>query len=798
LFATVNGLTEYKYKLACLLLGLTLLVSGCNTTKYLSEGEYLVVENEIEFEDESPLEDQFRIESTLASILKQQPNSTYIGIKREWLYQKTLTEEDFWLKEWMKERGEAPVVFDSLLASESVLALRNYLFNHGYFDGEVEYEVELENKKAEVTYKVTTHAPYYIDDLVYSSPDSSIVDLLDSLRNTSLLKEGEIIEDVTYQLEKTRITESFLDHGYANFYSNLISPLRVDTTKDKIVVRLEVFPPSGNGRFQIKKIGKVNILNDYQLGEKNIPDTTFQSLGFSFNNMLAKPTVREDIIADKIYLRTGEITTKRNFDNTYRSLSDLGVFRFISINPEQSKERENEVDYTIQLTPNKKWAFDTGLDFNYSTIQTEGAGRNLIGLRGSATLQNRNLFRKAINLTLKAEVGAEINVAEIDSFNTFSTNLEASINIPRFSGFPGTLRFLSLINLGKNKLLNPDFYQSLQERASTKMSLQYQNVSVSRFYQYASVNMSYGYDVPINNRKRYNITTMGINYYRPDTFSQFSVITRGEEYVVRSFLGDRLFTGFLYRDFSFTYKSKANRRGDYWIANFFNEVSGLEVWAINNLYNSITNKTGKFVLQLDKDIDFARFTRFEFQYRHYVKLPGNQELAFRINPAIAVGLDSLNIPYVKQYFMGGPQSLRAFRIREVGPGGNDISTTVGENQPFFSAGDFKLEFNIEYRFDLFWLFESAVFLDAGNVWLLDAEEGDPGLLTTDFWKQIAIGTGVGLRLDLSFVLLRLDMGYRLRTPYERNGSHWYWQQEPIVLGKVFNDIVYNLAIGYPF
>jgi len=773
-----------------------LLLCQCNTTKYLGDDQYLIKETHVKFLDESEIADRFRIESDLKTILKQRPNTRYVGIKREWLYIKgQQLSKDRGVREFMFKNGEPPVVLNDSLTKESHRVLTNYLFNQGYFDASVTSKVDTNKKKVEVTYLLTTNAPYNVDEIIYISQDTAIQGFVDSLKKTTLLKVGRRVKNETYEQEKNRITKAFLNHGYVDFYSNLIRPLQLDTIGGQTKVRLEITSP-GKGKKHIKKsIGNIYVYKGYDLGKKQQPLDTIKHNDLIFYEMESEPYVIPPTLSEKIYLRPGSIAKQEDYDNTYRGLSDLGVYDFISVNPTQGSD-PSKIDYAIQLTPNEKWVFDAGLDLNYSTIQTEGAGRNLLGITGSSQLENRNLFNRAINLSLKAEVGYEFNLDQVNRFNTFNTNFQATLKIPKFTGFPGTLRFLSLLKLGGKNILNPEFYKQLQLRASTQMNAQYQSVAVTDFYQYVNANLTYGYDVPINPRKRYTINTLGINYYRPDTLSQFSQITQNQEYVLRSFLGDRLFTGFLYRDFSFFYRSRENSLGNYWIFNASNEVSGLEVWAVNSLYNSITNKTGKFILNLDEEIDFARFARLDFQFRKYYKLRSNQELVIRINPGIAFSLDTFRVPYVKQFFMGGPQSLRAWNIREVGPGGN---TSFPEQPPFFSAGDIKLEMNLEYRFDLFWLLKGALFVDAGNVWLLkDASEED-GQFSTDFYKQIAVGTGFGVRMDLEFVLFRLDLGYKIRNPYKKEGSYWYNNKsKPIVIGRVIRDINLNLAIGYPF
>lgn len=786
---------QYKYyRIKLVWLSLVVLTfASCNTTKYLKEDQSLLKQNTIKFEDGRQLEDKFTLKSNLQSVIKQKPNSRYFGIKREWLYQKT---KDKSADAWLRKNSEAPTIYDSLSTEQSKTSLKNYMFNRGFFDTEVTHELRIKNKKAYSTYTISAKSPYVIGELNYLSSDPAIAPLLDSLENTSLLKIGEVLDDSDYTLEKTRITRAFLNHGYADFYANLISPLQVDTTGNQTLVSLRVYLPPDADEHIKKQVGQIEVSTDYIPGSRTneLNDTVVSGVRFKIPE--SGPSVEYPTILDKIFLKEGITTSQINLDNTYRGLSDLGVYKFITITPKEDSLRPDIINYDIQLTKRKKWVFDAGLDLNYSTLQSQGFGRNLLGLTASSLIENRNLLNKAISWRVNGEVGAEVNLAQLDSFNTFTSTIETVIDVPRFTGFPGTLKFLSLMKVGKRRVINPKFYEDVVNRASTQFRARYQYASIVDFYRYQQFDINYGYDIPINNRKKYTIRTIGINYYRPDTLSRFTDITQGAEYFLRSFIGDRLFTGFLFRDFSFFYQSKQRQGGDYWTVNFYNEISGLEVWAVNSLYNAITNKTGKFRLKLDKEIDFARFAVFEFQYRYNKPLWGNTSVAFRFNPGITFSFDSLSVPFVKQFYVGGPQSIRAWQIRQLGPGSSNLST----EPPYFASGDFKLELNAEYRFDLFWRLESAVFLDIGNVWLLNSEDKEANI-GADFLKEMAIGTGVGLRLDITFAILRLDMGYPLRNPYPDpdNGSYWFHNpSNPYKFGKMFSNINFNLAIGYPF
>ena len=583
------------------------------------------------------------------------------------------------------------------------------------------------------------------------------------------------------------------------FYGNLISPIKLDTSsRGRSNIRIEISPPPGRKKHIRSTVANVIVYSNYEPGNAKLNRKTDTIGNILFKYHGEKPFVHNKTLSDKIHLLRNQYTSKDDVQLTYRGLGDLGVYKFVNIDQEVRSSDSSKIDYTIKLTPNKKWAFDTGLDFNYSTIRSETPGNNLFGLTGSASLLHRNLFRRAVSLKLSAEVGAEINLSQIDSFNTISINTDALMKIPRFVDLPGTLSFLSLIKVGKKHLINPSFYKKMRDEASTDIQLQYQNVFVTDFYKYISLNLSYGHELIRGTRTRYTLHSIGINYYRPDSLSRFDDITNSAQFVQKTFLGNRLFTGFLYRDFSFYYQSQPNVNGRFWIFNASNEVSGLEIWAINSVYNSITNKSGKFTLKLDEEIDFARYTRFDFQYRYYIPFARSRSVAIRIAPAVAFSLDSLEIPYVKQYAVGGPQSVRAWQLRQIGPGGTNV--VVNDGQPYFSAGDIKLEFNIEYRFDLFWKLKSAFFIDAGNVWTIGAGNSESNF-TGEFYKELAIGAGTGLRLDATFVLFRFDIGAKIKNHFrdKDSGSYWHYNSSnALSLPNAFKSLNYNLAIGYPF
>jgi hypothetical protein len=295
---------------------------------------------------------------------------------------------------------------------------------------------------------------------------------------------------------------------------------------------------------------------------------------------------------------------------------------------------------------------------------------------------------------------------------------------------------------------------------------------------------------------QYNWDHIGLDVLLRPRFD--SLLISGE-FLQRSF-GNQLFTGFILRNFNYTYANRANRFGERWNYRFNTELSGLEVLAANRAWPLLSGK--KEPVWRIGVLDFAQFLRIDQEAVYTRNFDRSVVGAVRIGAGVAVPFgDSRAVPFVKQFFVGGPSSLRAWRIRELGPGGFvklNSDSLPDETQPFFQAADFRFEFGGELRFPLFLWLKGAVFVDGGNIWTL---RKDPDRLKSelrwDSYKNIAIGAGLGLRMDLDYFVLRMDFGLPIRRPYLYPGTTSYWVKNLFskMQPKDFNP---NLAVGYPF
>jgi len=810
--------TSYRW-----LVGWLLVVVGasCSTTKYLDEGEALLMSNEIELEATKKIPNKRNLEYELTTLYKQTPNTNTIlppFVPREWwwFYVKKKPEEKQKRKAnqfILNSLAEEPVIYNDDVAQTTARSMQYYLQNKGYFEAEVAVDenIRKNEEKIDVTYLVSPNELYTIDTTVFISTDTAVQKILDSISTATILAPGTPVSSDIYTLEANRITSYLRNHGYAFFYPNFIAPLQGDSSNHEVQLELEVLPPGGENAHPTYDVGEVYVFPDYDPLVSTQPtlDTIIDGIHFYTPNENLQ--IRPQVLLDAIQLRPGDLYQQENYDKTNQRLNGLGVFRFVSVKQEIDSLNPNQLNYRILLTRASRMEFGTDVEVNYADRNLGRVQRiNLIGLALNLSLSNRNLFRGAESLTSNIQTGVEINPQSIgDStfWNTIDLRLQGELSIPKFVDYLGL--WGGIYNLThKNQEELSGLYGLLKENGRTRIAASYNFVSLLNFYNFDLFNATFGYDVQRSNNRRFLFNHIGIDYLDPDTQPDFDAILDENPFLARSF-GQQLFTGFLLRDASFIFNSRPNRFGSSWYFGANMEVSGLEVAAINSIYNAFALQADTF--RLANNVDFSRYLRLELDHRYTHILTPKQTLAFRLNYGVATpfGLSS-DVPYVKQFFVGGPGSIRAFNAREVGPGSyRDPLTADPENRLlFYQTGDVKLELNAEYRLDFFEVFgttvEGATFLDVGNVWtlredttrigsqfLLSAKKDEKGQIINDaFYKQLAVGTGVGVRFDFSYFIFRFDMGYPLRIPSLAE-NNW-------ITDFRWNRVNYNIALGYPF
>ena len=425
-----------------------------------------------------------------------------------------------------------------------------------------------------------------------------------------------------------------------------------------------------------------------------------------------------------------------------------------------------ELAARVLLTPAKKQS--VRLEFQTVTKSNSFAGPGLIG-----SYQNKNLFKGGERLDISGNISYETQIAggSAQNLSSFEFKLLNSISFPR-------LIAPFKINPQRGYLI-----------PNTKFSLNYTLQQRARYYNLNSVLFSYGYNYKSNRFTYWEVNPISINYTIVNKqTAQFREILDDNPFLARSFEDQFIVGGtgsFQYSELG--EKGKKNR----FYFNFGLDIAGNILGAAQDLADAPNQLLG---------LQYARYEKADVDFRHYLKLWRQSQLVSRVFAGAGFPYgESQSLPFVKQYFSGGPNSIRAFRVRSVGPGSYNPPDTSGTLSFFDQSGDIKLEANVELRHPIYSLLKGAVFVDAGNIWLWNENPAIPGGKFSGSWNQeIGLGVGYGIRLDIQFLIIRLDASIPLRFPYEEGRSHW---QQDYAFGQKSwrkDNLIWNFAIGYPF
>jgi outer membrane protein insertion porin family len=797
------------------------MLAGCGTTKFMKQNEFLLSKNEIILTSTKEIKNKGNLKYELSTLYKQQPNSRFFFfVPRQWFYYQTNNPADTtWWKNWQRRRAERPAIFSDSLADATRQQMQYYLNYLGHFEAAVNYEPIESGQKVKVRYYVEPKAPVLVDTIHFYSQDTAVHKALQDIGRETVFKRGVPLAGSLYDAERERISKTLRNQGYAYFYSNNIAPLEVDTIGDQAhaILYLEVNPPYTESNYQKYLIGKVTIVPQYDAA---LPDSVYSDtlLGeYHFKTLQPDFTVRPQTIFSNLHLHSGAYYSQENYDLSIRQLSALGVFRFVRIRMDPSTENPGIIDLRVELTPNDKYEIGLDVEANYIDGTTLTGRGSLIGFSLLPIARNRNLFGGAELLVTNLNAGVEVNLSQLRSnafWNSVELGFQNDLFFPKFVDYLGIWKGYSRFENRTEK----STYKLFQEKAATRLSTRFSYIFNLGFYRTSLLNASFGYDVPRNNNTRYVLDHIGIDYLRPVTEVTFDSIIAANPFLERSF-GKQLFVSFLFKEFNLIHQRRPNRFGESGYYALKVELSGAEIGLANSLFNAIAAREDTFRLF---SIPFAQYARAEGDVRYYKEYSPKLVFATRFNLGVArpFGRTS-DVPFVKQFFAGGPNSIRGWAARGLGPGGylDTLSDNLSRRLLFYQTGDLKLEFNAELRFHMFSKLKGALFLDAGNVWTLDNDPtrcGSQFLLRTRassncpehtpnldaFYKQIAIGSGMGFRLDFNYFIFRLDLGIQLRNPRPvRNMMNPspkesdYWEN---FSGWGIRDINFNFGLGYPF
>jgi outer membrane protein assembly factor BamA len=753
-----------------------ILFSSCTASKYVPEGKYLLDKYEIRTENKQINKEEMN------NYIRQKPNKRILGFKFHlYVYNLSNPQKDNWINRWLRKIGEEPVIFEAAAQSRTRSQLELYLRNKGYYNSIVMDTALIKGQKAHSIFAITLNQPYTIGNVSYRFEDESLREEIFKDTANSLLKRGSLMDIDVISSERERIAENLRNKGYYNFDFNYVY-FEADSTVNSGEVSLVLI---------IKKYREYISLNNY----RDIPHPQYKigkvivNTSYSTRDVLAgneayfegldtiiaegihivyfqKPIIKSSSIVAATLINPGDLYTLINVTGSYRHLSSLQMFRLITIdfkyNGETSLDSFRLLDCTIDLTPQILKAWDGAIE------GTNSSGN--IGVAGNLTFQNRNLFRGAenFNLRLKGAVETLRETRDYNFGNMIEFGIESRLRIPKFLLPFKTDQFIrkfspsSSLNLAYNYQRRPDYIRTL-------------------------ANASLSYNWRGNRYLTHFVSPVEINLVKIPYKSQAFTEWLEGKYIFYSYQPNLISLS----SYTLIYSNQNIQKSRSFSYVKLNAESAGNLLASSYKIADIEKVDGNYMFLRS---EFSQYLKGDIDFRYYKVLDPINTIVYRVfsGGGYPYG-NSTALPFEKKYFSGGANSIRAWQVRNLGPGSfSENETSYYPNQ----TADIKLEANIEYRFKLFWLLEGALFVDAGNIWSITSNDERVGALfeLDKFYKDIAIGTGFGTRFDFTYFIFRLDLGVKVRDPAVVNDNKWI----PGVRKYGRNDFTLNLGIGYPF
>ncbi len=754
-----------------------LIITGCRSTKYVDDSQYLL--NKVQVINPSRNHNK----SEIKGYIRQKENVTILGFWRLHLnlYNLSGRNSEKGFNNWLRQIGEPPVIYDSLLQRKTAEQLNLYLHNKGYFNASVrDTAIITGKKKIKVVYRLFPNRQHTIASTSYSIEDEEIRSIVLADTINSLLKAGKPFDADIHDKERERITHRLHQNGYFNFSKEYIyfmadssqSNYRI---KDSIIIVNPVITDS-SGKTITQKHRKSAIKNIYFILTSNQQQTIgeqpltqpFDTIEYNDHYILYResPKFKPEVLLNSCEIVPGSIYDISKVDRTHVLLSSLNLFRFVNIRFKEIAG-ERDADGNTLLQCDIHLAQSTQQSYALDIEGTNSSGN--LGAAGSLKYQHNNLFKGAEILQVRYRLATQNQFARDgkERFNTLETSVETSLTFPKF--------------------LIPFKIESFRKRYNPNT-----NVAIAYDYQrrpdftrtVASSRLTYNWKA--SRHVWHSVTPIDFNLVNiPKISPEF------KSYIENTFL-KYSYEDHLILNTNYTYiynQQNLKKNQNFWYLRTNIESSG-------NLLNSLVSMTKPRNDNGYRDImgiRYAQYVKADIDLRYHVYINHINSFAYRFFAGAGVPYGNLNVlPFEKSYFVGGANSIRAWPVRGLGPGSSKGNNLRYHNQ----TSEMRLELNAEYRFKLFWLLEGALFADAGNIWSLkkgNSEEG--GLFNIDeFYKQIALGVGFGTRIDFNYFIFRVDMGLKAHDPSQPQHQRWVLGNNPLK----WNDMTFNFAIGYPF
>ncbi|MDD2284822.1 MAG: BamA/TamA family outer membrane protein [Paludibacter sp.] len=745
------------------------ILASCTGTKRLAEGELLYTGAEVHVESKEII-DESRMIATAKQALRPEPNSSLLSMRPKlWLYQIAGKNPKSKFKKWLKEKGEPPVLLRDVRKEAVSEIIDAQLFNIGIFNSRTTSEVVEKKKTAKLIYTADVQTPYKLNEYNINIHDNHIQQLIAENKQSSQIKPGMVYQLDVLRNERTRIDALLKDKGYFYFSPDYLI-FRIDTLKSGFnAFNLQLGLKDDVPAQALKPfyIGQVSVDQHYTLQSSSTKDTTTHEQKNYISDLNGKP-IRPSVLQRALFLNENELYTRQNHQLTLNRLMSMGNFRFVQVHFTESDS--NRLNADIRLTP-------LPLNTLRAEMDLVTKSNNYTGPRMNVSLLNRNTFggSELLKLNLAGAFEAQLNRLN-ENFFSYSFNPQIELIFPRL-----LVPFRVPLT---NRLYTPQ----------TRMALSYNFMRRMDYFDLRNVQFSYGYKWRKDIKSDHELNPVSISNTELMNESQAFQDLLAANPILKKSYEEQFVAGMSY---VYTYDEQTiSKKPTQFYLNITAESAGNVFSAIRSISGVTPSSDNPATLFGSV---YAQFVKFGVDGRMYQRFSDKHLLALRFIGGVAKAYgNSTTLPYNKQFFSGGPSSIRAFPINSVGPGNYQQINTSGFTQ---LGGDIKLELNVEYRFDIYSFLKGALFIDAGNVWLQPSNPSptySPFNISTCI-DELAVGTGFGLRFDVSFFVLRFDLATPLRKPWFTQGNRW-------VVGKINpftsewrkENLMLNIAIGYPF
>ncbi len=754
------------------------MLQSCGISKHIPENQSLLRANNLAIKGvEKDLINDFFYKDDLLTIPIQKPNKRILNFwplsLNIWAFYSNKKVTKF--TQFMKTKvGAEPVLFDSTKLIQSINRFQNYYSNIGHFNNKVDATVSTKNKITTIDFIVEPQKVFTYRNVFFDS-STAIEKIIFNTKENSVISKGESFNIETLKNERQRITETLNNKGYYFFNKEFIL-FKIDTFQNtnQLDIYIKIQKETDTSDFKKYKLDSIYVLileneNDKISNEniKKIKNITF---------IQPKKTLyNENFMTSFFELNKDSFYSKENANRTLQRLTDLNNFKLINSNFSINPNKINHINALYSLSPFKKQFFSTGF-YAYNSSQ------GLLGNSLSLIYNNRNLTKRADRLNIAISGGLELNFSLDESALNNNQGIISRSDISLTTNY--TIEKLMIpFHIHKENLY---IYK-------TNFFSKYTYEKRINYYDLHNMTLSFGYEWSKNPKIRHFYNPLALSYiYLPpgSVKAAFANILDQNPYLKASF-DDALILG---SNYQFSYFNTSKNKKDNFGYKFNAETAGNFPYLADRIFSDEKENTVNF-----NNVVVSQYVKFlsEMVYSHKFNKQTAMHTRLKMGAAFSYG-NSTSLPYIKQFFLGGPYSIRAFPLRQIGPGSFDVTKQNIKDQ----TGNLLLEGNLEYRFNIIKMFKGALFTDMGNIWLTKNEfntDDQKNFQIGEFYKQFYIGGGFGLRFDFDYFAIRMDLGFPIRVPYKDGEDSWIIQE-----AKPFNsdwqrqNLVFNIAVGYPF